>query len=415
MRLGIDVLDPSALTGRVALLTNYAAINRHGIRTVDVLLQHGVELVRLFAPEHGFWGDVAYLEGVAAEDYKGIPVESLYDIKSSASLAPAVEQLQDVETLVVDLQDVGARYYTYAATLGNCMAVAAQTRTRVVVLDRPNPLGGRAVEGNVNFAAPFLTFVGQYPLPIRHGLTLGEIAEYINTTQLPHCNLEVVKMKGWRRDMWWEETGLQWVHPSPNMATPDTAVVYPGTCLFEGTNLSEGRGTTHPFELIGAPWLDEHRLAAQLNDLGLPGVDFQPFVFKPTFNKHAGERCHGVFIHVLDRDAFQPVRTAMLMLKVMRDADPARFAWYDGFYEYATVLAIDALTGSAEYRTLVEMGSLEALVQWIDVAEERRTLIEEARQSVLFAEYEEGTSRPVIAPSPSRDVPSVLEFPRAEA
>ncbi|HYC88801.1 MAG TPA: DUF1343 domain-containing protein [Thermoanaerobaculia bacterium] len=415
MRLGIDVLDPSTLTGRVALLTNYAAINRHGTRTVDVLLQHGVELVRLFAPEHGFWGDVAYLEGVAAEDYKGVPVESLYDIQSSASLAPAVEQLHDVETLVVDLQDVGARYYTYAATLGNCMAVAAQTRTRVVVLDRPNPLGGRAVEGNVNFAAPFLTFVGQYPLPIRHGLTLGEIAEYINTTQLPHCNLEVVKMKGWRRDMWWDETGLQWVHPSPNMATPDTAVVYPGTCLFEGTNLSEGRGTTHPFELIGAPWLDEHALAARLNDLGLPGVDFQPFVFKPTFNKHAGQRCHGVFIHVLDRDAFQPVRTAMILLKVMRDADPARFAWYDGFYEYATVLAIDALSGSAEYRTLVEMASLEELVQWIDAAEERRTLIEEARQRVMFAEYEEGTSRPVLAPAASRDLPSVLEFPRAEA
>lgn len=414
MRLGIDVLDPSTLTGRVALLTNYAAIDRHGIRTVDVLLQHGVELVRLFAPEHGFWGDVAYLEGVAAEDYKGIPVESLYDIHSSASLAPSVDQLQDIETLVVDLQDVGARYYTYAATLGNCMAVAAQTRTRVVVLDRPNPLGGRVAEGNVNFAAPFLTFVGQYPLPIRHGLTLGEIAEYINTNVLPRCTLEVVKMKGWRRDMWWEETGLQWVHPSPNMATPDTAVVYPGTCLFEGTNLSEGRGTTHPFELIGAPWLDEHLLAAQLNDLGLPGVDFQPFVFKPTFNKHAGRRCHGVFIRVLDRDAFQPVRTAMLMLKVMRDANPSEFAWYDGFYEYATVLAIDALSGSAEYRTLVEAASLEELRQWIDVAEERRTLIEEARQGVMFAEYEEGTSRAVIAPA-TRDVPFTMEIIRAEA
>ena len=216
MRLGIDLLDLSTLTGRVALLTNYAAVDRNGVRTVDVLLESGVNLVRLFAPEHGFWGDVAYLEHVDREEYKGIPVESLYGIESSAQLAPTIEQMHDVDTLVVDLQDVGARYYTYAATLGNCMVVAAQTNTRVVVLDRPNPIGGVA-EGNVNFAAPFLSFVGQYPLPIRHGLTLGEIAEYINATQLPRCDLDVIRMKGWTRGMWWSETHLQWVHPSPRL------------------------------------------------------------------------------------------------------------------------------------------------------------------------------------------------------
>lgn len=293
------------------------------------------------------------------------------------------------------------------------MSVAAQTRTRVVVLDRPNPLGGRVVEGNVNFTAPFLTFVGQYPLPIRHGLTLGEIAEYINASRLPRCELEVLKMKGWTRGMWWSETGLQWVHPSPNMATPETALVYPGTCLFEGTNLSEGRGTTHPFELIGAPWLDEHALAGQLNELGLQGVDFQPFVFRPAFNKHAGQRCRGVFVRVSDRDAFQPVRTAMLMLKVMHDADRSRFEWYDGFYEFATVLAIDALTGSAEFRRLVESGSLQDVERWIDAAEERRMLIEDARQQVLFAEYED-TPRAQVAPI-TRDVPVAIEIARAEA
>jgi uncharacterized protein YbbC (DUF1343 family) len=414
MRLGIDVLDPSSLAGRVALLTNYAAVNRHGVRTVDVLLQHEVDLVRLFAPEHGFWGDVAYLEDVDREDYKGIPIESLYGTTTSASLAPRVDQLQDVETLIVDLQDVGARYYTYAATLGNCMAVAAQTRTRVLVLDRPNPITGRAAEGNVNFAAPFLTFVGQYPLPIRHGLTLGEIAVYINAMQLSPCELTVVKMKGWTRGQWWDETGLPWVHPSPNMATPDTALVYPGTCLFEGTNVSEGRGTTHPFELIGAPWLDEHDLSKRLNDLGLPGVDFQPFVFRPTFNKHQGERCRGSFIRVLDRDAFQPVRVGLLMLKVIRDCDPTRFAWYDGFYEFANVLAIDALSGSSEFRTLTELASLEEMAAWIDSAEERRLLIEPSRQAAMFAEYDE-TPRATIAPLATRDVPVTLEIVRAEA
>jgi uncharacterized protein YbbC (DUF1343 family) len=413
MRLGIDLLDPASLTGRIALLTNYAAVDRNGLRTVDVLLQHNLDLVRLFAPEHGFWGDVAYLEHVDREEYKGIPVESLYGIESSAQLAPTIEQLHDIDTLVVDLQDVGARYYTYAATLGNCMAVAAQTRTRIVVLDRPNPLGGRIVEGNVNFAAPFLSFVGQYPLPIRHGLTLGEIAAYINGTQLPRCALEVVKMRGWTRGMWWSETHLQWVHPSPNMATPETALVYPGTCLFEGTNVSEGRGTTHPFEIIGAPWLDEHALAAQLNDLGLYGVDFQPFVFRPTFNKHAGERCHGVLINIVDRDGFEPVRAAMLMLKVIRDADPSCFQWYEGFYEHATVLAIDALTGSAEYRELVDRGTLADVASWIDAAEERRMLVEGARQQAMFAEYDDEPRAHVT--SITRDVPVAIEIARAEA
>ena len=410
MKLGIDLLDPRILDGsRVALLANYASRNAKGIASADVLREH---LVRLFAPEHGYWGDTAYLEDVPPEEYDGLPVESLYGTQSAAQLAPTPEQLRDVDVLVVDLQDVGARYYTYAATLGNCMAVAAQTGTRVIVLDRPNPINGRDVEGNVNLAAPYLTFVGQYPLPIRHGMTIGELAAYINATAVGRCDLEVVKMQGWTRAMWWDDTGLPWTHPSPNMATPETALVYPGACLFEGTNVSEGRGTTHPFELIGAPWLDERKIA----ELEIPGARLEPFCFKPAFNKHAGERCRGVFVRVTNRHEFQPVRAYMRLLKAIRDAAPDQFRWYDGFYEYANVPAIDALTGSSEYRTLVERGTLRDVEQWIEAAEERRRLVESARQAALFAEYDE-TPRAVITP-PRRgvtDMPLVIEVPRAEA
>ena len=419
IHLGSDVLleNSSSLSGaRVAVLTNYAGTTRRGIRTIDALSEIA-EVVRVFAPEHGFWGDIAYLEDVNGEEYHGVKVESLYATKWAGALAPSFAQLRDVDALICDLQDVGARYYTYAATLGNCMAVAAQTGTRVIVLDRPNPINGRDVEGNAIFARPFMSFVGQYPLPIRHGLTIGEMALFINQMQLPACDLQVVAMRGWKRSMWWDETGLDWTHPSPNIATPDTALVYPGTCLFEGTNLSEGRGTTHPFEIIGAPWLDEERLASTLNGLGLDGIDFQPFCFKPTFNKHVGERCHGVAMRITNRDEFRPVRTAMLMLKLMRDLAPSQFAWHETFYEFATVPAIDALTGSSDFREIVDKGTVAELEQWIAETEERRHLIEPARREAMMPEYDE-TPRLIEAPTPSRritDVPAVLDIPRAEA
>ncbi|HYR29939.1 MAG TPA: DUF1343 domain-containing protein [Thermoanaerobaculia bacterium] len=418
IHLGIDVLlsDPSSIRGqRIALLTNYAAMTRDGIRTVDAL-RDVCEIVRILAPEHGFWGDVAYLEDVDADEYLGIRVESLYGTKSEASLAPRPEQLNDVDALIVDLPDVGARYYTYAASMGNCMAVAAQTGTPVIVLDRPNPLTGLEVEGNINFGAPYRSFVGQYPLPIRHGLTIGELAIYVNDTQPPRCNLEVIAMRGWKRDMWWEDTELPWTHTSPNMPTVDTAVVYPGMCLLEGTNLSEGRGTTRPFELAGAPWLDEQRVASALNDLGLDGVRFEPFVFRPTFNKHHAVRCRGVFVRVTDRNAFRPVRAAMLMIKVIRDLNPAEFQWFSGFYEFASVLAIDALTGSAEYRDLVENGSIHDLAEWIEAAEERRLIIETERQSAQLAEYDDSPRATVTSISRGvTDMATVMDVPRAEA
>lgn len=418
IHLGIDLLvsDPALIRNqRIALLTNYAATTRDGVRSVDAL--RGVcEIVRILAPEHGFWGDVAYLEDVNADEYQGIPVESLYGTKSQASLAPTAEQLRDVDALVVDIPDVGARYYTYAATMGNCMAVAAQAGTPVIVLDRPNPLTGCQVEGNVNYAAPYRSFVGQYPMPIRHGLTIGELARYINDTQPPRCDLNVVAMRGWKRDMWWDETELPWTHPSPNMATLDTAIVYPGMCLLEGTNVSEGRGTTRPFELIGAPWLDEQRLAKSLNDLALEGVQFEPFVFRPTFNKHAKERCRGVFIRVTNRDTFRPVRAAMLAIKVIRDMEPAKFEWFGDFYEFATVLAIDTLTGSSEYRTIVESGTIHDVTRWIDGAEERRLLIETERQRALIAEYDDTPRASVTSISRgATDLATVMDVPRAEA
>ena len=418
IHLGIDVLleNPAALRDAgVALLANHASVTRRGVRTVDAL-REVCELVRLFGPEHGFWGDVAYLENVNADDYHGLRIESLYGTKSQASLAPAIDQLRDVDVLVVDLQDVGARYYPYAATLGNCMAVAAATRTKVLVLDRPNPINGRDVEGNLIAARPFMSFVGQYPLPIRHGLTMGELARYINTVQQPACDLEVVAMRGWKRSMWWEDTDLDWIHPSPNMATATTALVYPGMCLFEGTNISEGRGTTHPFELIGAPWLDENRLVDMLSKLQLEGVEFQPFCFRPEFNKHKGERCRGIRIRVTNREAFRPVHTSMLLLKLIRDLEPSQFAWFEGFYEFATVPAIDALSGSAEFRNLVDHGTLAELEEWIADAEQRRLVVEPQRQAAMMADYDEAP-RAVVTPISrgATDVAAVIDIPRAEA
>ena len=264
--------------------------------------------------------------------------------------------LAGLDTLVIDLQDIGSRYYTFQWTTALAMRACARAGVRVIVLDRPNPLGGVVVEGNVPDPA-FRSFVGLYPLPARHGLTLGETATYLNRRHGLGADLTVVPMTGWRRRMLWEDTGVPWVAPSPNMPTPDTARVYPGGCLYEGTNLSEGRGTTRPFEWIGAPWLDAHRFADALEAERLPGVSFRPARFTPTFHKWAGRVCDGIQMHVTDVRRFKPYLSAIAVVVVARRLGRRRFAWKRPPYEFERRLwPIDILFGTDTIRRAIERG-----------------------------------------------------------
>ncbi len=358
---GLEVLleDPAPIAGkRVGLVTHPSAVTSE-LRHAIPLLHERREwtLTTLFGPEHGMWGeaqDMAHV-GDATDPLTGLRVYSLYGA-SVDDLAPRREMFADIDVLVVDLQDIGSRYYTFIYTMALCMREAAKANVPVVVLDRPNPIDGVHIEGNIR-EEKYSSFVGLYPLPVRHGMTAGELARFFNETLAMHCDLSVVPMRGWKRSMWWDETGLPWVIPSPNMPTVATATVYPGMCLVEGTNLSEGRGTTHPFELFGAPWLDSFKLADALNRLDLPGIRFRPHYFQPTFQKHAGQMCGGVELHVTDREVFEPFRTGLWCVKVAHDLDPGKFDWRRETYEFVSDrLAIDLLAGSTHYRELVERG-----------------------------------------------------------
>jgi uncharacterized protein YbbC (DUF1343 family) len=340
---------------RVALLAHQASVDGRLVHAVDLLGElTGTRLVRLLAPEHGFWGapqDHASV-GSTRDPHSGLPVLSLY----GARREPTPAMLAGLDALVVDLQDVGARYYTFAWTMVLAMRACARAGVPVIVLDRPNPLGGERVEGNIPDPA-FASFVGLLPLPARHGLTIGELARYANTVHRIGCALTVVPMRGWRRAMPWQDTGLPWVPPSPNMPTPDTARVYPGGCLIEGTNLSEGRGTTRPFEWVGAPYLDAHTYASALERLRLPGVRFRPARFAPTFHKWAGRACGGVQIHVTDRERFKPFLTSLAMIAAAREAAPRAFAWKRPPYEFERRrLPIDILCGTDAIRLAIEKG-----------------------------------------------------------
>jgi len=341
---------------RLGLLAHQASVT-HDLAHAAPLLTglRGVRLARLFAPEHGLWGAAQDHAPIAStrDQVTGLEVWSLY----GEQRAPTPQMLAGLDALVVDLQDVGARYYTFVWTLALAMRECARAGVRVIVLDRPNPLGGDRVEGNVPDPA-FASFVGLYPLPARHGFTLGELARRFVLEEGIRCDLTVAPMRGWRRAMLWEDTGLPWVPPSPNMPTPDTARVYPGGCLIEGTNLSEGRGTTRPFEWVGAPYLDGHRYAEALDGLGLPGVRFRPARFTPTFHKWAGEVCGGVQIHVTDRRRFRPFRTGVAAIAVARRLAPAEFRWKEPPYEFEHArLPIDILFGTDRIRTQIEGGT----------------------------------------------------------
>ncbi len=359
--LGTDrLLASGRLDGRgVGIVCNPASIDRELRHVADLLASAGPAgpaLKAIFGPQHGFRSDVQenMIEtGHGQDARRRVPVYSLY----SDTREPTADMLRDVELLVVDLQDVGTRIYTYIYTMANCLVAAKKHGITVMVCDRPNPIGGRAVEGPM-LVHGFESFVGLYPLPMRHGMTIGELARLFNESFGIGADLEVVAMEGWSRSMYFDATGIPFVLPSPNIPTLDSEIVYPGTVLFEGTNVSEGRGTTKPFELLGAPWVDAERFADGMNALELPGVRFRPAVIEPTFHKHAQTSCGGCQIHVLDRETFRPVETGVALIAAFRAADPERFAWRDPPYEYEhTLLPIDILAGSSELREQIEAGA----------------------------------------------------------
>jgi uncharacterized protein YbbC (DUF1343 family) len=345
---GIEVLVSERLDllrGKsIGLITNQTGVDRNLRRDIDILKSlPEAELVALFSPEHGIEGASQAGEKVGSKTDKAsdVPVYSLY----GEVIRPTAEMLKHVTLLVYDIQDVGSRYYTYLSTLRLCMEAAAQKNIPFVVLDRPNPLTGSRVEGRV-LDWSFRSFVGTFAGPARYGLTPGELANYIKDERKLNLELIVVKMKNWQRDQWYDETGLVWVPPSPNIPALGSALVYPGMCLLEGTNLSEGRGTSKPFEIAGAPWVEKNALAKRLNSLNLPGVLFRPISFTPTFSKFSGQLCHGIQIHVLDRNQFMPVLTALSLIHDLRNFYPSQFKWNEKHF--------DQLIGSDDVRRAIE-------------------------------------------------------------
>jgi uncharacterized protein YbbC (DUF1343 family) len=364
VRLGSErLLESGSLKNkRVGVVSNPASVDarfRHIVRALAT--EPSVSLAAIFGPQHGYRADVQdnMIETAHSHDpTRGVPVYSLY----SETREPTAEMLKGVDALVIDLQDVGSRIYTFIYTMANCLRAGKTHGVPVIVTDRPNPIGGEKIDGPV-LVKGFESFVGQFPIPLRHGMTIGELAQFFNDACGIGADLTVVAMEGWRRPMYFDETGLHWIIPSPNVPTLDTAIVYPGAVLFEGTNLSEGRGTTRPFELIGAPWVDAEALAEKLATYNLPGVHFRPVVFEPTFQKHAKRACAGCQIHVLDRARFRDVESAIAVLMEIRAQHPAKFDWRQPPYEYEhEKLPFDILAGSSELRRQIESGmSVEAI------------------------------------------------------
>ena len=351
------LLASAALKGaRVGVVCNPASVDHGFTHITDRLAaQPGVTVAAIFGPQHGFRSDVQenMIEtGHGSDIRRRVPVYSLY----SETRQPTAEMTRGHDVLVIDLQDVGTRIYTYIYTMAYCLTAAKRDGLKVIVCDRPNPIGGTQVEGPM-LVPGFESFVGLYAIPMRHGMTIGELARLFNEHFAIGADLEVVAMDGWTREMYHDDSGAPWVMPSPNMPTLDSAIVYPGTVLFEGTNVSEGRGTTRPFELIGAPWIADERFADALNARGIPGVHFRPAIFEPTFHKHARTTCGGVQIHVTDRQTFQPVLTGVLLVQAFRACNLERFAWREPPYEYEyETLPFDILAGTDDTRTRIEAG-----------------------------------------------------------
>lgn len=369
VQTGLDRIEkawPKQLKGaRVGLVVHPASVNRRLEYAVNVMLNSKkFKLKALFGPEHGIHGETQdnMIEWKGFTDKKtGLPVYSLY----SHTRKPEPEMLKDIDVMAIDMQDVGARYYTFIWTMELCLWACLENDKSVVILDRPNPIGGHITEGPL-LDMDYTSFVGQRPLPVRHGMTIGEIGSYLKNEFYQSLDFHAVPMKGWKRKMFFDETNLPWVLPSPNMPTLDTAIVYPGMCLLEGTMLSEGRGTTRPFEIFGAPFIEPEALVKRLDEFRLPGVIFRPMYFQPTFQKHAGKLCGGAQIHVIDREKFNPFKTGVAIIKVVHELYPEEFQWKQPPYEYETLkMPIDLLAGSSRLRNDIENGvNLDDMEEW---------------------------------------------------
>lgn len=354
--LGLERLlqaGPSALPGRrIGLVTNHTGTDRLLRQNADLMQQAGFELTALFGPEHGIRGaaDAGAAVADARDPVTGLPAYSLY----GSTKKPTREMLRNVDVLVMDIWDIGVRYYTFPYTMAYCMEAAGEAGIPFVLLDRPNPIGGTVLEGNL-LQERFSSFVGRFPIPIRHGLTLGELARLFNALFHISCDLTVIPCEGWHRSMFWDATGHPLVPASPNTTGLEMALLYAGTCLFEGTNWSEGRGTAKPFEVIGAPWVDAFRWAGELNSLDLPGVRFRPAWFTPSVSKHRGNQCQGVQVHILDRVALKPVLTGLQMLA-------SAFRLWPGQSQFLKPPAkghprfLDLLAGTDSVRACIEAG-----------------------------------------------------------
>jgi len=366
---GLDLIEKrwpkDLLHARVGLVVHPASVNSRLVHAINVCMRSKkFELAALFGPQHGILGqtqdNMVEWEGFR-DPATGLPVFSLY----GKARKPRPEMLATIDALVIDLQDVGSRYYTFIWTMDLCMQACHDARKTIVILDRPNPLAGHITEGPV-LEPGFESFVGLRPLPVRHGMTIGEISAYFSDTFYPGLDHYIIPMQGWKRKMRFDQTLLPWIMPSPNMPTFDTALVYPGMCLLEATNISEGRGTTRPFELFGAPFIHPETIVNVLKEFKLPGVLFRPLSFQPTFQKHAGRLCGGAQIHVTDRERFKPFKTGVAVLKAVHDTYPRDFTWNQPPYEYEeSKLPIDILAGTDRLRKDIEEGKgLHGMEKW---------------------------------------------------
>lgn len=373
VKIGAEILIEKHLDlikgKKIGIVTNHTGILPDGRHIVDVLNEiEGVKIVALFGPEHGIRGEVPDGKSIShgVDTKTGIPVFSLYgEVKK-----PTEEMLKDIDVLIFDIQDVGARFYTYISTMSYCMEACAEMGKKFIVLDRPNPIRGVYVDGPI-LEPRFKSFVGLHPIPVAHGMTVGELAKMFNDEGWLEngvkADLTVVKMENYSRKMWFDQTGLPWVKPSPNMMTLKTAIVYTATCFIEGTNVSEGRGTQHPFEWIGAPWIDGEKLAKELNYYKLPGVKFEPISFTPTDiekvtidPKYEGEKCGGVYLNVYDREKFEPVKVGVYILYALKKLYPDKFKW--------RTAGQDRLWGTDKVRLMIDEGKKpdEIIKTWED-------------------------------------------------
>ena len=378
---GLEVLIEEKLDlvkgKRVGVVTNHSAVTSDTTHIVDALLNAGVNITALYGPEHGVWGHVA--DGQEIESGKdprtGIPVFSLY----GPTKRPTPEMLDLVDVIIYDLQDVGVRFYTFTYTMSYTMQACAESGKKFIVLDRPNPINGTAVEGKI-LDPKFASFVGLHPIPMRHGMTIGELARMFNEEYGFNADLEVIACKGWERCMWFDETGLPWVMPSPNMPTVETALLFPGLGLIEGTNVSEARGTTKPFEMFGAPWVDAFKTADHLNGLELAGVRFRATYFIPLTSKHKDQPCSGVQIHIMDRDQVNAVEVGLHVVKSLQDLHPGDFQYRERNASTGRT-HLDLLAGTNETQNALQAGVpvKEIIASW--AAEQEKFL--ETRWSYL--------------------------------